>query len=101
MFAELLVVRPDLAPAIQKLIEDHAAMAGILGQLRALATRARTTPADSLAGLRAELDGLAAIAESHFRYEERALSAALDDNVTDNGWSGAVFRPTESHHRPL
>jgi hypothetical protein len=76
-------------------------MAAILGQLRALATRARTTPADSLAELRAELDGLAAIAESHFRYEERALSAALDEGVPDTGWSRAVFRPAESHHRPL
>lgn len=95
MFRELLDARPDLAPAIRNLIEDHAAIAGILRQVQTLATQAKTTPAQSLAGLRRELDGLAAIAESHFGYEERAISAALDNDVTDTGWSRPVFSPAE------
>ena len=94
MFTELLDARPDLAPAIQNLIDDHAAIAAILLQVRALATQAKTTPAESLPRLRRELDGLAAIAESHFAYEERAISAALDSDVQDTGWSRPVFRPT-------
>lgn len=94
LFTELLDARPDLAPAIRNLIGDHAAIAAILRQVRALTTQSRTIPAKSVARLRGELDGLAAIAESHFRYEERAISAALD-NVPDTGWSRAVFRPTE------
>ncbi len=95
MFRELLDARPDLAPAIQNLIDDHAAIAAILLQVRTLAMQAKKTPAQSLPGLRRELDGLAAIAESHFGYEERAISAALDNDVTDTGWSRPVFRPTE------
>lgn len=78
MFAELLSARPDLAPAIQNLTDDHAAIAAILLQVRALAAQAKTAPAQALPTLRRELDGLAAIAESHFRYEERAIGAALD-----------------------
>jgi hypothetical protein len=99
MFTELLVARPDLAPAIQNLIDDHASIAAILLQVRALATQAKTTPAESMPRLRRELDGLAAIAESHFGYEERAISAALDTVVPDTGWSRPVFRPTEPQTR--
>lgn len=98
MFRELLDARPDLAPAIQNLIDDHAAIAAILLQVRTLATQAKTTPAQNLPGLRRELDGLAAIAESHFAYEERAISAALDNDVIDTGWSRPVFRPTDPQH---
>ena len=95
MFKELLDARPDLAPAIQNLIDDHAAIATILLQVRTLATRVKTTPADDLPRLRRELDGLAAIAESHFGYEERAIGAALDNGVPDTGWSRPVFKPAE------
>jgi Hemerythrin HHE cation binding domain len=94
-FRDLLDSRPDLAPAIRKLTEDHAAIAVILRQVRDLAGRADATPAEDLPRLRRELDGLAAIAESHFRYEERAVSAALDHVGPADRWSRAVFRPTE------
>ena len=95
MFTELLDARPDLAPTIQNLIDDHVAIAAILRQVRALATQAKTIPAVSLPRLRRELDGLAAIAVSHFGYEERAISAALDNDVPDTGWSRPVFGPAE------
>jgi hypothetical protein len=95
MFKELLDARPDLAPTIQNLIDDHAAIAAILLRVQALATQAKTTPADTLPRLQRELDGLAAIAESHFGYEERAISAALDNDVPDTGWSRPVFMPTK------
>jgi hypothetical protein len=91
MFSALVAARPDLAPAISKLVEDHTAIAAILLRVRALAAAARTAPAGDLAGLRGELDGLAAIAESHFRYEERALSAALDADMPATGWSSAAL----------
>jgi hypothetical protein len=39
-----------------------------------------------------ELDGLAAIMESHFGYEERAISEALDGGMPDISWSNMVFR---------
>lgn len=78
VFTALLAVRPDLADAVLKLREDHTAIAAILASVRDLAGRAATTAAKDLPALRRELDGLAAIAESHFRYEERAIGAALD-----------------------
>jgi hypothetical protein len=62
MFRALLDARPYLAPTIQNLIDDHAAIAAILLQVRALATQAKTIPAESLPRLRRELDGLPAIA---------------------------------------
>jgi len=38
-----------------------------------------------------ELDGLAAILESHFGFEERRIGRALD-SLTAGDWSGEVFR---------
>ena len=98
MFIELLDARPDLAPTIENLVNDHAAIAAILLQVRVLVTQAETIPEEGLPRLRRELDGLAAIAESHFGYEERAISIALDNDVPDTGWSRSVFRPTEPQH---
>ena len=40
------------------------------------------TNSDDLARARSEIDGLAAILESHFRWEERAVVTALD-GLTD------------------
>jgi Hemerythrin HHE cation binding domain len=78
--AELLpalrAARPDLAGVIANLMEDHRIVAGLLTRLRDLlaSPRARTDPA-SIVG---ELDGLAAILENHFAYEERRIATALD-----------------------
>lgn len=64
---------PALAPTIGKLAEDHHLIAVILRAVEDL-TASAATGDDVLA----ELDGLAAIMESHFRFEEKTLSAALD-----------------------
>lgn len=94
MFTDLLDARPDLGPAIGKLIDDHAAIAAIMVKVQALAAQGKLAPQEDLPRLRRELDGLAAIMESHFGYEERAIGAALDRGVPDTGWSRPVFRPT-------
>jgi hypothetical protein len=86
MFVELLKVRPDLAGTVAKLVEDHEMIGTILTRVADLAS----SPAS--AALAGELDGLAAIMESHFRFEERTVGAALDDGVPDTGWTDAVFR---------
>ncbi|GAA2879677.1 hypothetical protein Acy02nite_26190 [Actinoplanes cyaneus] len=85
LFAALLRERPDLEPTIDKLVEDHGLITGILHRIAELSTAdpAKVGP---------ELDGLAAIMESHFRYEERALAEALDAGVPDDGWSTPVLR---------
>lgn len=68
LFPELSARWPALRPTIAKLREDHDTIASLLGQLdRALG---RSAPVEEL---QQHLDGLAAIMESHFRYEERQL----------------------------
>lgn len=92
LFAELVRVRPDLAATVAALEEDHWLIGGILATVRDLAGESRAgVTADRRDAIRRELEGLAAIMESHFRYEERAIGAALDQGVTDTGWSRAVF----------
>ncbi|WP_086820651.1 hemerythrin domain-containing protein [Allokutzneria sp. NRRL B-24872] len=67
---------PELAPTLEKLREDHYLVSGILAKLETLVAGA--DPADA-ARVRSELDGLAAIMESHFSYEERRIVTALND----------------------
>ena len=87
LFPALRDAAPELAPVIDKLEEDHVLVAGILGRLRDLLT-ARPEPA----ALQRELDGLTAILESHFSFEERRIAAALDTLGPENQFP-AVFRP--------
>ncbi len=60
-FVQLRAQFPELAPVIDKLIEDHELIAGLL---RDLATSR-------------DFDGIGAILESHFGFEERRLGEAL------------------------
>jgi hypothetical protein len=92
MFAHLLRERPDLAATVAKLVEDHGLIAAILSQVRELAEKAAESGSPDLAAIGGELDGLAAIMESHFGYEERAIGRALDGGIPDTGWSDTVFR---------
>ncbi|MDQ7903973.1 hemerythrin domain-containing protein [Phytohabitans sp. ZYX-F-186] len=64
---------PELAPTIDKLAEDHGLIAGLLRRVDELVAGA----ADP-AMLVGELDGLAAIMDSHFAFEERRVGAAID-----------------------
>ena len=91
LFAELLRVRPDLRDVLGKLAEDHQLIAGLLVAVRDLAEEAAGAPEERRLAIRRELGGLAAIMESHFGYEERAIGGALDDSIRDTGWTAAVF----------
>ena len=72
LFPELSARHPRLGPTVAKLVQDHEMIAGLLTQFdHALTTSA--TP-DELAR---HLDGLSAIMESHFNYEERQLLDTL------------------------
>lgn len=77
-FPALAGRHPDLAPVLDRLREDHRLVAGILRRLRELVE----SPGDDPRRVRGELDGLKAIMESHFRYEERSIVEAL--NALDN-----------------
>lgn len=72
-FVELARTYPELRPVLDELIRDHAIVADLLRRVEALATD--NGGADRVQG---ELDGLAALLESHFTYEERKLTSALD-----------------------
>lgn len=91
MFAELLRHRPDLAGTVAKLVEDHEMIAWILSRITGLAAAATDARGAALDAISGELDGLAAIVESHFAFEERAISVALDGGTPDTGWSAMVF----------
>lgn len=85
---------PEFAPVLEGLSEDHRLISDILGRMRSLLTM--ITPANAQ-DVRRELAGLSAIVESHFRWEERRIAAALDQ-LTDQHLSSAELLgigPTE------
>jgi hypothetical protein len=73
LFPRILEERPDLAPVIDSLVRDHGMIDHLVRGLEA-ALAGGATPAERLR----HLDGIGAIMESHFRYEERQLVAVLD-----------------------
>ena len=73
LFPAIAAEHPELRETLQKLEQDHAMMSHLIGALQA-AVDSRAAPGD----LTRHLEGLAAIMESHFRYEERELLALLD-----------------------
>ena len=87
----LRAAMPELAPVIDKLMEDHALVTGILRQIRDLLAPDPTPPRPG--ALARELDGLTAILSSHFSYEERRIAKALD-TLGPEAWSADVFNPS-------
>ncbi|MCO6004087.1 hemerythrin domain-containing protein [Actinoallomurus purpureus] len=70
---------PELRPVLTELRRDHDIVAGIMRALQDLLVGLTVDP--DPAGrrrVRAELDGLAALLESHFGYEEKRLVSALN-----------------------
>jgi hemerythrin-like domain-containing protein len=89
----LRAASPALAPVIDNLIEDHRLVASILHRIRELLA-ANLSPGAPRTLIR-ELDGLMAILESHFSYEERRIASALDA-LGPSGWDADVFAPGEA-----
>ncbi|MFI8460562.1 hemerythrin domain-containing protein [Kitasatospora sp. NPDC085464] len=86
---------PDPASATDPAADPASAAAPAADPASAAAPAADPASAAAPADLEAigrELDGLAAIMDSHFGYEERAIGAALDAGVRDDGWSEPVLR---------
>jgi len=73
LFPAIAAARPDLAPVLRALEQDHSMIGHLLGALQA-AVDSRSSPEV----LARHLEGIAAIMESHFRYEERQLLTVLD-----------------------
>lgn len=73
LFPAVEAEHPDLSPQLRKLEQDHAMIGTLLAGLSSAAARSATPSV--IAG---HLEGLAAIMESHFRFEERTLLDLLD-----------------------
>jgi hemerythrin-like domain-containing protein len=74
---------PELRPALAELRRDHQVVAEIMRKVDELLTGLTGIPDPAQASrVRAELDGLAALLESHFVYEEKRLVAALNSIST-------------------
>lgn len=83
-FPVLAAEYPELRPVLDELARDHVLIADALRRLEKL---------DELeSGQRAlELDTVAALIETHFTYEERKLTAAL--NALEDDGSGRLALP--------
>ena len=73
LFPTIAQQHPHLRDALRYLQQDHSMIAHLLGGLQAAVERS-ASPAE----LDRHLEGVAAIVESHFRYEERQLLAVLE-----------------------
>jgi hemerythrin-like domain-containing protein len=73
LFPAIAAAHPELRPVLRKLEQDHSMIGYLLSGLRAAVERS-AGPDD----LRRHLDGVSAIMENHFRYEERQLLTVLE-----------------------
>ncbi len=73
LFPRLVERHPDLGPVVRQLRQDHSMIEHLIGGLR----RALDDGATTAEKLR-HLDGVEAVVESHFRFEERRLLDLLD-----------------------
>ncbi|MFT3888410.1 MAG: hemerythrin domain-containing protein [Arachnia sp.] len=78
LFPAIEAAHPELAPVMRALQQDHSMIAYLLEELRSATDR--SAPADEL---ERHLDGVGAIMESHFRYEERQLLTVLNGLALD------------------
>jgi hypothetical protein len=67
---------PELRPVLEELKRDHNMVSWLLGNLQKLLSD--LGPESDPASIRAELDGLSSLLETHFTYEERQLVSALN-----------------------
>ncbi|WP_129837631.1 hemerythrin domain-containing protein [Streptomyces sp. RFCAC02] len=73
LFPAVAAAHPELRPVLRSLEQDHSMIAHLLNSLRAAADRA--APPEELDR---HLEGIAAVMENHFRYEERQLLTVLE-----------------------
>ncbi len=75
LFPAIEEAHPELADTLRKLTQDHSMIDYLITALTQT-MRSNATPAE----LERHLDGIAAIMESHFAYEERQLLASSTDS---------------------
>jgi len=83
-----LAEHPDLVPVIAQLVRDHSMIEHLIGGLQGALERG--VPAEEK--LR-HLDGIEAVMESHFRFEERRLLVVLDGRHDETPTPAELFGP--------
>nr|WP_314842882.1 hemerythrin domain-containing protein [uncultured Microbacterium sp.] len=83
LFPALREAHPEFGTVIDALMRDHSMLAHLLGALRTAVEGGEST-----ASIEGHLEGIGAIMESHFRYEEREIleplrTLLLDRDVAD------------------
>lgn len=78
LFPAIAEQYPDLRETLDYLQQDHSMIAHLLAGLRAAVARGASS-----AELDRHLEGVAAIMESHFRYEQRRLLTVLETLALD------------------
>ena len=78
LFPAIVEQHPELRETLHYLRQDHSMITHLLGGLQAAVARAAPPPE-----LHQHLEGVAAIMESHFGYEERQLLAVLETLALD------------------
>jgi len=73
LFPAIEAAHPELRPALRALQQDHSMIAHLLRDLAVAAQREAP-----IAELSRHLEGIAAIMESHFRYEEHTILQVLE-----------------------
>ena len=73
LFPAIAAAHPELDDALRRLTQDHSMMSHLIGELETALRREE--PPDRVHG---HLEGLEAIMESHFRFEERVLLHGLE-----------------------
>ena len=81
LFPQVLAAHPELARDIARLTEDHLLLAGLISALDHVAGDGNGDPAV----ITRHLDGIEAIMESHFAFEERKLAEVLNAMTIDAG----------------
>jgi hemerythrin-like domain-containing protein len=91
-FPVLASAFPELSPVIVQLEDDHRMVRAILDDLEQLLTAITAEPdAAEAAWVRGELDGLTAILESHFAFEERRIAQALNTLTFEAGTTESLL----------
>lgn len=86
---------PELRPTVELLRHDHVLVGGLLKSMRRVLDGIPADPDEAAARrIRAELDGLSAILESHFAFEERRIVAALNSLPAGAGTTESLLGVT-------
>lgn len=78
LFPAIAAAHPGLVPTLRSLQQDHSMIGHLVGGLQKAVDASATREE-----LDRHLEGIAAVMESHFRYEERQLLRVLDTLAID------------------